>query len=109
MEGSNTMANEEKVRLALGGVLTNLSNYPLDVQGQLWGRSMSEVIDKAVEAVMESGVVEKVDTMHEKPLVNRVEVIDPWGRAYVNMDAVDVGTALQDGGKTLKVFVGERL
>jgi hypothetical protein len=41
--------------------------------------------------------------------VDRVEVIDASGRAYVNMDAVDVVTALQDRGKTFKVFVGEKL
>lgn len=37
--------------------------------------------------------------------VNRVEVIDSTGRAYVEMAARDVHLALQDGGYTLKVFL----
>jgi hypothetical protein len=39
------------------------------------------------------------------PTVNRVEVIDSSGRVYVAMDATDVEIALQDGGKTLKLFL----
>ena len=49
--------------------------------------------------------VEKVDTIHERPLVDRVEVIDDRGRVYTNMWATGVSTALQDDGKTLKVFL----
>lgn len=37
--------------------------------------------------------------------VNRVEIIDSTGRAYVEMNARDVRMALQDGGHTLKVFL----
>lgn len=37
--------------------------------------------------------------------VNRVEVIDSTGRAYVCMDAKNVSVNLQDGRKTLKVFM----
>ena len=38
--------------------------------------------------------------------VTRFEVIDDTGRAYVR-EGVSVLVAYQDGGKTLKVFVGE--
>lgn len=100
------MTNEEKVRAALTKVLCNVMNYPGTSGAQLWGRDLSKVIDKATAAVMESGTVEAVDDLYARPLVNRVEVIDASGRIYVNMDATEVVTALQDSGKTLKVFVG---
>ena len=40
---------------------------------------------------------------HEK--VTRVEVIDETGRVYVRYGATNVVTALQDNGRTLKVFL----
>lgn len=98
--------NEQTVKAALSRVLTNIGNYPFESQGQLWGRDLSKVLGEAVEAVMHCGVVEVDDTLHFRPLVDRVEVIDPSGRAYVSMDAVGVSTSLQDGGRTLKVFIG---
>lgn len=103
------MSNEETVKRALTRVLTNLGNYPFEAQGQLWGRDLSKVIGEATEAVMVSGAVETVDDLFMKPLVTRVEVIDGTGRAYVNMNATEVVTALQDGGKTLKIFLREGL
>lgn len=99
------MTNEEKVRQALAGVLTNLSNYPLEVQGQLWGRSMSEVIDKAVEAVMAAEVVEKPYEPLARAQVTRVELIVDSQRDRVIYGAENVSTALQDDGRTLKVFL----
>lgn len=101
------MTNEEKVRRALSHVLTNVMNYPDDVQARLLGADMSKVIDKATKAVMESGAVETVDDLFGRPQVDRVEVIDATGRAYINMGAVDVVTSLQDSGRTLKVFLRE--
>lgn len=100
------MTNEDKVRVALGAVLTNVFNYPEDVQARLLGASLTMVIDAATEAVIGSGAVETVDSLFGRPCVDRVEVIDASGRSYVNMDARDVVSSLQDGGKTLKVFVG---
>jgi len=47
----------------------------------------------------------KIDTVEDVPLVNRVEVIDETGRAYVNMNVEYVQYSLQDGGHTLKLFV----
>lgn len=37
--------------------------------------------------------------------VNRVEVIDESGRAYVNMSVANCTLGIQDNGQTLKVFV----
>lgn len=37
--------------------------------------------------------------------VNRIEVIDNNGRAYVKYNVDSVGMLLQDDGKTLKLFV----
>lgn len=39
------------------------------------------------------------------PDLNRVEVIDETGRAYVNMNVDYVQYSLQDAGHTLKLFV----
>jgi hypothetical protein len=36
----------------------------------------------------------------------RIEVIDESGRAYVNTSARDVDVALEDDGRTLKIFTG---
>lgn len=99
------MTNEEKVRAALAGALTNAMNYPDDVAHTVLGTDMSGIIDKAVEAVLMSGAVETMDDLFGRPQVDRVEVIDDRGRAYTNYSARDVVTSLQDGGKTLKVFL----
>jgi hypothetical protein len=37
--------------------------------------------------------------------VDRVEVVDETGRAYVKWDIVDVQPSLQDDGRTLKLFL----
>lgn len=37
--------------------------------------------------------------------VSRVEVIDPTGRAYVNMNVTSVELSLQDDARTLKIFI----
>ena len=37
--------------------------------------------------------------------VNRVEVIDNTGRAYVKYNVISGSIELQDDGKTLKIFV----
>lgn len=99
------MTNEEKVRRELARVLTNLSNYPFEAQGQLWGRDLSGVIDKATEAVMASGVVEKENVLLHRPLVSRVELIVNYQREKVMYGVHKVYTALQDEERTLKLFV----
>lgn len=37
--------------------------------------------------------------------VNRVEVIDQYGRAYTNYKVDSMTFSLQDDGKTLKLFI----
>jgi hypothetical protein len=108
-EKMSNASNETKIKVALSHVLTNVSNYPDDVQARLLGARLDKVIDAAVEAVLSSGAVEPVNALYARPLVDRVEVIDSSGRMYVNMDAGNVVSSLQDGGKTFKVFVGEKL
>ncbi len=153
---------EETLKSTLANVLTNVSNYPDDVQARLLGANLSKIIDAAVEAVLATGLierrtvtetfdqmvdrvleynrtprrdlfeyphraddsrelirsaeelvrsltvdVEKVNTVHDRPLVDRVEVIDNRGRAYTNYWVKDVSTSLQDNGRTLKIFVSE--
>lgn len=39
------------------------------------------------------------------PSVNRVEVIGPEQRDYVNMKATEVEASFQDNGETLKIFL----
>ena len=39
------------------------------------------------------------------PDVTRVEVVDGTGRSYVNIGVKDVEAHVQDGGRTLKVFL----
>ncbi len=39
------------------------------------------------------------------PPVNRVEIIDSTGRAYVNMNAKNVQISFQDNNGTLKIFI----
>jgi hypothetical protein len=46
-----------------------------------------------------------IDTVEDVPHINRVEVIDETGRAYVNMNVDRVQYSLQDGARTLKLFV----
>lgn len=39
--------------------------------------------------------------------ITRVELIDDDGRRYINWDAHAVRISIQDGGRTLKLFVGK--
>ena len=48
---------------------------------------------------------DKFDQLLTVPDLNRVEVIDETGRAYVNMNVDYVQYSLQDAGHTLKLFV----
>jgi len=45
------------------------------------------------------------DQIAEMPLINRVEVVDREGRAYVNEDARCVAVSIQNSGQTLKVIL----
>ena len=45
------------------------------------------------------------DTIYGMPEVSRVEVIGDGGRIFTNHDICDVQVSIQDGGRTLKVFL----
>ena len=45
------------------------------------------------------------DYIKNYPLINRVEVIGPNGREYVNCECSNIQVSEQDNGRTLKVFV----
>ena len=48
--------------------------------------------------------------MRKLDRVNRVEVIDENGRSYVNWNNNNkVQIVFQDGGKTMKIFIGKKL
>lgn len=48
--------------------------------------------------------------MRKLDKVNRVEVIDENGRSYVNWNNNNkVQVEFQDGGKTMKIFIGKKL
>ena len=38
-------------------------------------------------------------------LIDRLEVIDETGRAYVNTDVAELEFSIQDDGRTLKIFL----
>lgn len=66
------------------------------------GNAMRSLLSQLAETKSSAGEI--------LPLCTRVEVIDANGRSFVAR-YVDVGATLsvQDGGRTLKVFVGEPL
>jgi len=45
------------------------------------------------------------DVIEERKLVTRVEVISQNGRDYVNVNCSEVQVAIQDNGRTMKVFI----
>lgn len=48
--------------------------------------------------------------MRKLDKVTRVEVIDADGRSYVNWDKDNkVEVSFQDGGKTMKIFIGKKV
>ena len=55
---------------------------------------------------MQSGWMKKVDDFKD---VNRVEVIDRFGRSYSNWNVEDVEFSLQNDGRTLKIFLKDNL
>lgn len=59
---------------------------------------------RARNAELEQQMTDIVATLQNLPDVTRFEVIDAGGRAYV-ANGITVLLALQDDGRTLKVFV----
>lgn len=51
-----------------------------------------------------------MDNIKSKEFVTRVEVIERGvGRVYTNYEVKDAWISLQDGGKTIKIFINESL
>lgn len=96
------MTNEAKIRAAVASILTEASFL------HVYQRDIGKCIDDATKAVMETGLVEEIDKASAKPLVTRVELIRNSTRDRVLYDVRDVSTALQDEGRTLKVFLRDK-
>lgn len=101
------MNHKEKIlEHAIANVLTNALNYPEGLSHHVLGRDLSGLIKTTKEAVVNTGLYIVGDNYlqaHEQ--VTRVELIENSGRAYVKYGVADVITALQDDGRTLKLFL----
>jgi len=65
-----------------------------------------EIFDKDGKALSIADVMAMLPPVTFLEKVNRVEVIDQNGRSYVNWEQNNkTEISLQDGGKTLKVFI----
>lgn len=97
---------EKILEHAIANALTNASNYPENVGVRVLGTNMVKTIDVVKEAVVGTGlVIVDTDYMLAHEQVTRVELIENSGRAYVKYGVGDVITALQDNGRTLKLFL----
>lgn len=67
----------------------------------------TELFDKNGKALSIADVMAMLPPVTLLEKVNRVEVIDQNGRSYVNWEPTNkTEISMQDGGKTLKVFIG---
>lgn len=97
---------EKVLEHAIANALTNALNFPEGVSHHVLGRDMSKTIGAVKEAVAGTGLyIIDNDYMLAHERVDRVEVIDSDGRAYVKYGVGDVVTNLQDDGRTLKLFL----
>jgi hypothetical protein len=97
---------EKILEHAITNVLTNALNYPGNVTPHVLGTDMAKTIGAVKEAVTNTGLyIIDNDYMLAHERVNRVELIDNSGRAYVKYGVGDVITHLQDDGRTLKLFL----
>lgn len=97
---------EKILEHAIANVLTNAANYPKGLSHHVLGRNMGGLTQATKEAVVNTGLYiidDEYMLAHEK--VTRVELIDNSGREYVKYGVGDVITALQDQGRTLKLFL----
>jgi hypothetical protein len=68
--------------------------------------SKTELFDKNGKALSVTDVMSMLPSVIFLEKVNRVEVIDQNGRTYVNWKPTNkTEISLQDGGKTLKVYI----
>ena len=97
---------EKTLEHAIANVLTNALNYPEGLSHHVLGRDLSGLIKTTKEAVTNTGLyIIDNDYMLAHEQVTRVEVIDNFGRVYGGYGVGDVQTALQDNGRTLKLFL----
>lgn len=91
---------------AIASALTNAENYPKALRPHVLGSDLRKPLAAVKEAVVGTGlVIVDADYMLAHEQVTRVELIDNSGRAYVKYGVGDVVTALQDNGRTLKLFL----
>jgi hypothetical protein len=97
---------EKILEHAIANAITNASNYPEGLAHHVLGTNMSKTVDAVKDAVSGTGlVIVDTDYMLAHEQVSRVEVIEDIGRAYVKYGVGDVITAIQDDGRTLKLFL----
>ena len=46
------MTSRDTIREVVGKEITDVSNYPTDIQCNLWGASLTGLIDRTTDAVM---------------------------------------------------------
>lgn len=97
---------EKILEHAIANALTNSANYPEGLSHHVLGANLSKTIGAVKEAVTNTGLyIIDNDYMLAHEQVSRVELIEGTGRAYVKYGVGDVITALQDNGRTLKLFL----
>ena len=65
----------------------------------------SDMFDAGQQTGLKEFIEELKDNFIDYDSINRVEVIDENGRAYVNMSVETLTSSVQDNGQTLKLFV----
>lgn len=97
---------EKVLEHAIANVLANALNYPENLSPHVLGVNLRGLIDTTKQAVVDTGLyIIDNDYMLAHEQVSRVELIEDSGRAYVKYGVGDVITALQDNGRTLKLFL----
>lgn len=65
----------------------------------------SDMFSAGLQTGLEEFIQDLKDNIIDYEAINRIEVIDENGRAYVNMSVETLSTSVQDNGQTLKLFV----
>jgi hypothetical protein len=105
-KGKRMNYKEKILEHAIANVLTDAMSYPKNLGHHILGENLSGLIDTTKQAVVDTGLyIIDNDYMLAHEQVSRVEVIEDIGRAYVKYGVGDVITAIQDDGRTLKLFL----
>ena len=95
--------------MSWGGLVPNIQRR---LDRKSWQQTKREKCNKKrdVKHVKGSEIVIELDEnkVNKLPDITRVEVIEDGYRKYVNWKVTDVMIAIQDGGKTLKIFTKEK-